>query len=874
MKKTGFIQHLHKLLSLALVACMLLSLVPTAAFAAETMSYTDKYGTWLYQENDDGSITIVGYEGTKKNIVVPNNIGGKAVVALDDGVFKGNEHICAVVIPYGIQSIGAEVFADCPKLERVNLPGSLEAIGDGAFQNCDNLSMLYIPASVAEIGENAFKGSDNLTVNCSANTYAASYLEANKEEVNAYRIHDVQSETVIDRAPVAPVVDTVVEETAPVMPEKPSVEEKEDPDSEPETRPVPDGERLTYSFGLNKEYTLVLVDTMPGVKINLEDESVWDMLDARFFVVSLTKKTADGEETMIDLTTDAYIWLSQYDDQEYTMYLSWPASLEETNKIYPKNLTFDLENNLVGFKEVKKTAGKQSTVISDSATTEYSVASSLRIDRAADGTLLHSSDQYHKYIDRIYQDQDTDVFAARSKYKELDENGLFLEASDDKQLEITTGGVTIHGHVFWTFDEKGNVIAIGASQNESDADSCESIQGKDVYQDLDKDGSIVSIQYDSTAPIEDGIYKLEIMLYEKEVVDHHSYISSQIENDASGNVNVHEQTEDVTEKFADRLYFSEKVIRADSGEEINGSDDVLFENDPDEHRKDISERYIWSFSSKGNAVVTDLTTGEVITRDWLAKPEKMKDHTYIGDTGKYVGWDWEWEFIIDNIEDDGDLKNYTVNEYTYDQDTDTWKKTSVVVTTMGTYDETGKFVSAAGTDADFKKGLPSRILDGFTVDVDYYIFDDSDATGEDNWRWEENLWITSDQDGNGTDQVHRFVNGNETALVEDGKLIFGEADVDALVSAKDKALDIIKGNSTVTDGSGNVLSQREKKEDLLKLQEDLKDPSFYPSPEELYQEVLDMVPNGEGAELDAELDQEGIPESNVVVVASPTDLVY
>lgn len=69
-----------------------------------------------------------------------------------------------IVIPEGVESIGANVFKECMEIESVTLPTSLTAIGQRAFSKCANLRSVTIPNSVKTIANYAFFCCENLEV--------------------------------------------------------------------------------------------------------------------------------------------------------------------------------------------------------------------------------------------------------------------------------------------------------------------------------------------------------------------------------------------------------------------------------------------------------------------------------------------------------------------------------------------------------------------------------------------------------------------------------------------------------------------------------------------------------------------------------------
>ncbi len=93
-----------------------------------------------------------------------NNIaGGDLVTELGEGVY-GSTRILEAQIPEGQQEIGYAMFYDCPYLTSVYLPDGLKTIGEIAFAECSNLIELRIPYTVEQIASNAFDGSENLTL--------------------------------------------------------------------------------------------------------------------------------------------------------------------------------------------------------------------------------------------------------------------------------------------------------------------------------------------------------------------------------------------------------------------------------------------------------------------------------------------------------------------------------------------------------------------------------------------------------------------------------------------------------------------------------------------------------------------------------------
>lgn len=103
--------------------------------------------------------------------------GGKAVTDLGEAVYRST-NILEAKIPNGQQLIGYAMFFDCPDLTSVYLPEGVRLIDELAFSQCPELKELRIPNSVQQIASNAFDGSENITLIYKG--YRYSYEERHK----------------------------------------------------------------------------------------------------------------------------------------------------------------------------------------------------------------------------------------------------------------------------------------------------------------------------------------------------------------------------------------------------------------------------------------------------------------------------------------------------------------------------------------------------------------------------------------------------------------------------------------------------------------------------------------------------------------------
>ena len=155
-----------------------------------------------YKTNHDGTVTITGYKGEEKNVIIPSTIEGKSVTSIGAwafsrcvnlicinlpdsvtsigvGAFIHCGSLTSVTIPDGVTSIGESAFYKCESLTSITFPDSVTSIGKDAFFDCKNLTAVVLPADGANIGKDAFFGCDHLTIYGNPSGYAESYAKEN-----------------------------------------------------------------------------------------------------------------------------------------------------------------------------------------------------------------------------------------------------------------------------------------------------------------------------------------------------------------------------------------------------------------------------------------------------------------------------------------------------------------------------------------------------------------------------------------------------------------------------------------------------------------------------------------------------------------------
>ena len=104
---------------------------------------TDDNGFITY--NDSKDIWLVNYVGTKKEIVIPNNITKIRMCA-----FEYCNTLTNITIPNSVLIIDSAAFKSCKSLTSITIPASVTDIGMNAFSNCSSLKDIYFNGTKRE----------------------------------------------------------------------------------------------------------------------------------------------------------------------------------------------------------------------------------------------------------------------------------------------------------------------------------------------------------------------------------------------------------------------------------------------------------------------------------------------------------------------------------------------------------------------------------------------------------------------------------------------------------------------------------------------------------------------------------------------------
>ena len=133
-----------QILSALIILCMLLAVVPMAAFAVATSGTCGDNLTWEYTSSTQ-TLTISG-TGDMRSYTLSSPAPWNCY----------RDDIMSLSIESGVKSIGTYAFYYCQGLTSVTIPGSVISIGDSAFDRCSSLTSVIIQNGVTSIGDGAF----------------------------------------------------------------------------------------------------------------------------------------------------------------------------------------------------------------------------------------------------------------------------------------------------------------------------------------------------------------------------------------------------------------------------------------------------------------------------------------------------------------------------------------------------------------------------------------------------------------------------------------------------------------------------------------------------------------------------------------------
>ena len=128
---------MKRFLGTLLCLCMLLTLLPVNALAAETVSSGSCGSNLTWELDSDGTLTISGTGEMRDYYIEPWGY-------LDTPWNDNCSDVKRIIIEKGVTGIGSAAFRNCDNLWSVTIPNSVTSIGYGAFIACNNLKEVYI----------------------------------------------------------------------------------------------------------------------------------------------------------------------------------------------------------------------------------------------------------------------------------------------------------------------------------------------------------------------------------------------------------------------------------------------------------------------------------------------------------------------------------------------------------------------------------------------------------------------------------------------------------------------------------------------------------------------------------------------------------
>ena len=124
-------------MAFAVLGTPLGDILPFVRESVATVAGAESYGDYTYRLRNDGmfngTIEIVGYNGSSTELEIIDNINGNPVTRFADNAFKNCNTLTKVNIPSTVTNIGNNVFKDCTNLKEVTIPDSVTSVEADVF---------------------------------------------------------------------------------------------------------------------------------------------------------------------------------------------------------------------------------------------------------------------------------------------------------------------------------------------------------------------------------------------------------------------------------------------------------------------------------------------------------------------------------------------------------------------------------------------------------------------------------------------------------------------------------------------------------------------------------------------------------------------
>lgn len=130
--------------------CIWKKAAPESEFSYEDYEYACPTKSEYAPDWQEKGVIITSYTGSSKELVIPETLGGKYVIAIAKGAVK-NKSFETLVLNRRIEKIEDGAFVGCSSLETIYYPDGLYSISNAAFdaESYKSLKNLYVNASIA-----------------------------------------------------------------------------------------------------------------------------------------------------------------------------------------------------------------------------------------------------------------------------------------------------------------------------------------------------------------------------------------------------------------------------------------------------------------------------------------------------------------------------------------------------------------------------------------------------------------------------------------------------------------------------------------------------------------------------------------------------
>ena len=197
---------------ISVILCMLIALSAGPLSACAYYYDIKTEGDFEYVNHRSYGVTVTEYTGNETEVVIPEKLGGKPVIAIGDYAFY-SDSITSVTLPESVTIIGQEAFSYLKKLSSINLE-HIECIGPcafsgtslesvslnsaktiyyGAFWGCQSLKSVSLPDSLRKINNSVFSGCYALeTVNLENLEVIGAYAFCNNKALKSINLKSIK----------------------------------------------------------------------------------------------------------------------------------------------------------------------------------------------------------------------------------------------------------------------------------------------------------------------------------------------------------------------------------------------------------------------------------------------------------------------------------------------------------------------------------------------------------------------------------------------------------------------------------------------------------------------------------------------------------